>query len=59
MERKIKKFHENETNEFYDGGTYSDAEEVMKELEKQHPKACKMQLDSCYGWIVIVKKQLK
>ena len=55
---KHKRFiSQNDTYEFYStGGTYSDAEEVQKELKDEYGKEVQLQLDSVYGWIVRVKK---
>ena len=53
----IRKFSENDTYEFYDSrGTYSDAQEVQKELKEKYGKNGTLQLDHVYGWIVKVKK---
>lgn len=53
-----RKFHENDTFEFYDSrGTYSDAQEVQKKLKEKYGKDGELKLDSVYGWIVRVRKQ--
>lgn len=53
-----RKFHENDTYEFYDSrGTYSDAQEVQKTLKDKYGKDGTLQLDPVYGWIVRVNKQ--
>lgn len=55
---ETRKFHENDTYEFYDSrGTYSDAQEVQKTLKEKYGKNGTLQLDPVYGWIVRVNKQ--
>ena len=54
---ETRKFHENDTYEFYDSrGTYSDAQEVQKTLKENYGKDGTLQLDHVYGWIVRVNK---
>lgn len=60
MKTKIKRHssfsHENETNEFYNGGTLSDAKKVKKELEEQFNKEGTIDFNYVYGWYVRVRK---
>lgn len=60
METNIKRHssfsHENETNEFYNGGTHSEAQKVKKELEEQFNKVGTIDFDTVYGWYVRVRK---
>lgn len=60
METNIKRHrrfsHENETNEFYNGGTLSEAQKVKKELEEQFNKEGTIDFDTVYGWYVRVRK---
>lgn len=54
---EIRKFHENDTYEFYESnGTYSDAQDVQKNLKDKYGKDGTLQLDQVHGWIVRVKK---
>ncbi len=55
---EVRKFSENDTYEFYDSrGTYSDAQEVQKELKEKYGKDGELLFFSGYGWIVMVRKQ--
>ena len=54
---KHKRFaNENESFEFYYGGTHNDALQVKKELKEQFNKEGVVFMNS-YGWFVRVKKE--
>ena len=48
---------ENDTYEFYEGGTESDAKRVKAELERDFNLNGMLAFDSTYGWIVRVRKE--
>ena len=48
---------ENESYEFYFGGTHNDAESVRAELERDYDLKGTLAFDSTYGWIVRVRKE--
>lgn len=50
---------ENDSYEFYGGGTHNDAEQVKLELKRDFGKEGEAYLDSVYGWVVRVRKDVK
>lgn len=60
MKKNIKRHksfsHENEINEYYKGGSLSDAEKVRKELKEQFDKEGTTDFDYIKGWYVRVRK---
>jgi hypothetical protein len=57
MEARHKSFTvENDSYEFYYGGTNSDAVQVKEELERDYHIKGVLCLDTTYGWMVRVQK---
>lgn len=58
----IKKRHqsfssENDTFEFYYGGTHNDAEHIRVELERDYHLKGTLMFSTTYGWMVRVRKE--
>lgn len=61
METKIKRHKsfssENDSYEFYYGGTHNDAGQIKEELKRDYHLEGELIFSTTYGWIVRVKKE--
>ena len=48
---------ENDSYEFYYGGTHNDAERIRTELERDYHLEGVLMFNSTYGWMVRVRKE--